>query len=132
VQPEAAGMADAVRQARSALQSFGQGPLYVTQAQDIVDPSLHPRMLGADLGQDFGLLAASRVRSYFPGGYLTVVDGRIASIIEKTGLGREPSDLVNIVAPLFVSWQPLLDQIELERMRPGPDDAYERALGGLM
>src|SRR5439155_25060884 len=131
-QPEARGMADALLQARDHLASFGNAALYVTQAQDVVDPGLHKRMLKTDLGPDFALLAAARVNSYFPGGYLTVTNGRVVSVVEKPGAGREPSDLVNLVAHLFASWQPLVHQLELEMTRTGPDDAYERALAALM
>jgi NDP-sugar pyrophosphorylase family protein len=132
LQPEARGMADAILKARDHLATFGDASLYVTQAQDVVDPGLHKRMLNSDLGPDFALLAAARVNSYFPGGYLTVANGRITSVVEKPGAGREPSDLVNVVAHLFSSWQPLVEQLELEMGRPGPDDAYERALAALM
>src|SRR5690242_4680432 len=41
VQPEARGMADALLCARAAIGAEPVGPLYITQAQDIVEPSLH-------------------------------------------------------------------------------------------
>lgn len=135
VQSDARGMADAVLCARDAIEPFGEAPLYVTQAQDVVDPALHRRMLGPNLSNaaaPFGLIAAARVRSYFPGGYLTLADGRIVSVVEKPGAGREPSDLVNLVAHLFASWRPLVERVEAEAARPGADDAYERALASLM
>ena len=107
VQPEARGMADAVRCARGALESGDDTPLYVTQAQDVVDPAMHAGLLdrwsreGATLG---GLLAAARVSSYFPGGYLTLEGGRVTSVVEKPSAGNEPSDLVKIVAHVFASY----------------------------
>src|SRR5438105_10427763 len=45
VQAEARGMADAVLAAREAIASFGDSAVYITQAQDVVDASLHRRIL---------------------------------------------------------------------------------------
>ena len=135
VQAEARGMADAVLCAREALEAGGDTPLYVTQAQDVVDPAMHVALLdrwsseGARLG---GLIAGARVSSYFPGGYLTVEGERVTSVAEKPGAGNEPSDLVNIVAHVFASTRALIDAIDQETAQPGADDAYERALSRLM
>ena len=40
-------MADAILCARPQLEAFGEGPLYVTQAHDVVEQRLHAEMLGA-------------------------------------------------------------------------------------
>lgn len=135
VQPEARGMADAVLHALPALQDAGDCPIYVTQAHDVVERRLHEALLdGWERlgGSPSGLLGAVRVSSYFPGGYLTLKDERVTSVIEKPGAGNEPSNLVNLVAHVFASWQQLREAIEQEQARPGGDDAYERALSRLM
>jgi NDP-sugar pyrophosphorylase family protein len=134
VQTEPRGMADALVRARPALEAAGDPPVYVTQAQDVVEPGLHAAMLAESRrpGAPFALVAASRVRSYFPGGYLSLRDGRLVAIVEKPGAGKEPSDLVNIVAHIFASWRPLAEAVAREVERPGGDDAYERALASLM
>jgi bifunctional UDP-N-acetylglucosamine pyrophosphorylase/glucosamine-1-phosphate N-acetyltransferase len=79
-----------------------------------------------------GLLAAQRVSSYFPGGYLTLYGPRVTGIVEKPGAGREPSNLVNLVAHVHASTETLLAALQDEQARPGDDDAYERALTRLM
>jgi NDP-sugar pyrophosphorylase family protein len=132
-QDEATGMAGAVLAAGPALAAAGEAPLYVTQAQDVVDPALHEAVLAAGRrGDTFASMAAARVSSYFPGGYLVAEGARIVSIVEKPGEGHEPSDLVNIVAHYFGSWRPLVEALRTESARPGGDDAYERALAALM
>ena len=135
LQPEARGMADAVLSARPALEAFEDGAVYVTQAHDVVERRLHAEMLQAWSRRDSataGLLAAARVKSYFPGGYLTLEGERAASIVEKPGAGSEPSDLVNIVAHVHASWQTLCGALETAASSGDPDDAYERAVDGLM
>ena len=134
VQQEAQGMADAILSARREIASMGGGPIYITQAQDVVSPELHRHLLEDWRRQPagtFALIAASRVKSYFPGGYLTVAAGRVTSIIEKPAAGQEPSDLVNIVAHCFGDWRPLMERLELLTSQGG-DDIYERALTSLM
>jgi bifunctional UDP-N-acetylglucosamine pyrophosphorylase/glucosamine-1-phosphate N-acetyltransferase len=135
VQPDPRGMADAVLRARPALEAFGDGPVYVTQAHDVVEQRLHAELLQGWATRDAstaGVLAAARVQSYFPGGYLTLEGDRAISIVEKPGAGNEPSDLVNLVAHVHASWQTLCAALEAALAAGVPDDAYERALDGLM
>ncbi len=135
VQPEAKGMADALLCARADLEAFAAEAVYVTQAQDVVDPALHAGMLEAWSARPAavaGLIAAARVREYFPGGYLSLDGERVTGVVEKPGAGKEPSDLVNLVAHLFASWRELVAAIEAESATTGADDAYERALSRLM
>ena len=135
VQAEARGMADAVLAARPALETLGDGAVYVTQAHDVVEKRLHADLLDAwsrrPTGVD-GLIAAARVGAYFPGGYLTLAGGRVTSVVEKPGAGKEPSDLVNLVDHVFSSWQELCAALAKETRAGGQDDAYERGLGRLM
>lgn len=135
LQQDAKGMADAVLCARSALEHYGDGALYITQAHDVVERRLHAEMLESWARRDgdtAGLLAASRVKQYFPGGYLTLEGDRATSIVEKPGAGNEPSDLVNLVAHIHGSWQALCSAIQAASSSGNPDDAYERALDALM
>ena len=132
VQPEAKGMADAVLCARPALEAFGEGSLYVTQAHDVVEQRLHAEMLRhAEQGGAAGLIAGARVQEYFPGGYLTLQGDRVVSIVEKPGAGNEPSDLVTLVAHVHASWLALVQTLAYESAHGG-DDVYERALSSLM
>jgi len=135
LQPEAKGMADAVLCARPALEALGDGPLYITQAHDVVERRLHAEVLETWARRDgatAGIIAAVRVKHYFPGGYLTLDGLRATSIVEKPGAGAEPSDLVNLVAHAHASWQVLCTAIETAATAGDPDDAYERALDAMM
>jgi hypothetical protein len=128
-------MADAVLNASEALSEFGDAPLYLTQAHDVVEQKLHQCMLEAWSQRNsdvFGLVAAQRVQSYFPGGYLRLDSDRLAGVIEKPGAGHEPSDLVNLVDHVFASWRTLVDAIKLAEKTPGGDDVYEQTLTNLM
>jgi NDP-sugar pyrophosphorylase family protein len=132
VQPEARGMADAILCARPALESFGEGALYVTQAHDVVEQRLHAEMLRhADQGGAAGLVAGARMKEYFPGGYLVLEGDRVKSVVEKPGSGNEPSDLVTLVAHVHASWLALAQTLAYESAHGG-DDVYERALTSLM
>lgn len=135
VQPEPRGMADAVLCAGTALAELGDGPVYVTQAHDVVESRLHAEMLDRWARRTdavAGLIAAARVESYFPGGYLTLDRERVTGVVEKPGAGHEPSDLVNLVAHIFASSRTLADALEREAAQPGRDDTYERALSKLI
>jgi bifunctional UDP-N-acetylglucosamine pyrophosphorylase/glucosamine-1-phosphate N-acetyltransferase len=125
-------MADAILCARPALESFGEGALYVTQAHDVVEHRLHAEMLRhAELGRAAGLVAGARVKEYFPGGYLVLHGDRAMSVVEKPGPGNEPSDLVTLVAHVHASWLALVQTLAYESAHGG-DDVYERALTSLM
>ncbi len=131
VQLEPNGMADAVLCARPELEAFGDGALYITQAHDVVEQRLHAEILDRwSRGGAAGLIGAVRVKDYFPGGYLTLEGSRVTSVIEKPGAGREPSDLVNLVAHIHGSWLALQQTLSYESTH-GRDDAYERALTSL-
>jgi NDP-sugar pyrophosphorylase family protein len=135
VQPEPKGMADAVLSSCGELERHGDCPVFVTQAHDVAEKRLHAEMLERwedNPGQIGGLIAAARVESYFPGGYLTLEGERVTSIVEKPGAGNEPSDLVNLVAHVFPSWRELTGAIASEADKPADDDAYERALAAMM
>ena len=135
VQVEARGMADAVLSARPMLEVFGDGPVYITQAHDVVERRLHAEMLDAwshHNAGSAGLVAAVRVESYFPGGYLTLNGSRVTSVVEKPGAGSEPSDLINLVAHVHSSWLALAQALRFATAHGEGDDAYERALTTMM
>src|SRR3990170_1380983 len=89
VQAEARGMADAVLAARPALETLGDGAVYVTQAHDVVEKRLHADLLDAwsrrPAGVD-GLVAAARVGADFPRGSLARAGGQDDAY--ERGLGR--------------------------------------------
>src|SRR3989344_4658001 len=128
----------------SALPQCGTQPVCIVSGNDVVEPDAYQRLLEASRkpGVD-GAILAQRVKRYFPGGYLVTSASsapstssgsaqhdttlpRLAGIIEKPGAGKEPSDLVNIVAHMHNHPEKLLDA--LEDVSSDRDDAYEVAL----
>ncbi len=115
----------------AALPKCGKESVLVVSGNDFFDPSAYATLIveAKKKGID-GALLAQRVTKYFPGGYLTVKDGRIKGIVEKPGEGKEPSDLVNIVAHVHNDASVLL--AALKKVEPDIDDGYERALDSLL
>lgn len=118
----------------SALKEVKVGPVCIVSSNDVIEPEGYRRLIEASqkTGVD-GALLAQRVKRYFPGGYLVTSSGeekkefpRIAGVVEKPGEGKEPSDLVNVVAHVHNHPEKLLDI--LEDASTSRDDAYEVAL----
>ncbi len=103
--------------------------VFVLGGNDYIEPSAYVDILDQSKNKDGGILA-KKMTKYFPGGYLQV-DGenKISSIIEKPGEGREPSDMVNIVAHYFALAENL--KRALEGAQSQKDDVYEVALQAL-
>jgi UDP-N-acetylglucosamine diphosphorylase / glucose-1-phosphate thymidylyltransferase / UDP-N-acetylgalactosamine diphosphorylase / glucosamine-1-phosphate N-acetyltransferase / galactosamine-1-phosphate N-acetyltransferase len=134
VQTEPRGMGDALLQTEALLPG-PDTPIYVTQVHDVVEDSLHKRMLAEFQRQpEYTYLAGYEIEEYFPGGYLSVDDdGRITGIVEKPGADNRPSNLVNIVAHIHSSAGRLFDALRAEYASDTPgDDHYERAMDKLM
>ncbi|MDD5103529.1 MAG: NTP transferase domain-containing protein [Candidatus Peribacteraceae bacterium] len=114
----------------SALPSAGKEAVMVIGGNDVVEPQAYNalRAAAAKKGTD-GVLLAKRVTTYFPGGYLKLTGERIETIVEKPGAGKEPSDLVTIVAHVHNDPAELL--AELQKAKPTGDDGYEQALAAL-
>lgn len=111
----------------SALPHCKDDAMFLVSGNDIIDHKGYAAVIkeGKKKNVD-GALLASRVSRYFPGGYLTVDKGRINGIVEKPGEGKEPSDLVNIVAHFHDDASVLLQ--ELKKTKSSNDDGYEMAL----
>ena len=133
VQAEPKGMGDAILAAEPVLDP--DAPIYINQIHDVVDESLHARLLAAHAEDpNAAFVAANERPEYFPGGYL-VVDGtgRITGIVEKPGAENRPSNLVNIVIHLYPSGRALFGALRAEYARDlTTDDHYERAMDALM
>lgn len=115
----------------SSLPHAGSGPVMVVSANDLIDPAAYADLLKrAKALKSGGLLLARKVKTYFPGGYLTVERRRVTGIVEKPEPGSEPSDLVNIVAHVHASGTELLEA--LRKVKPTRDDGYEVALDILL
>jgi bifunctional UDP-N-acetylglucosamine pyrophosphorylase/glucosamine-1-phosphate N-acetyltransferase len=114
-----------------ALPKIKNEPVMIVSGNDVIDPIGYKNLLkeAAKKGID-GALLASHVKTYFPGGYLSVKGDRITGIIEKPGAGKEPSDLVNIVAHIHNDPAALLKL--LKTATSTLDDGYEVALDKLL
>lgn len=134
VQPEPRGMGDAVLTAVRAVPDLAGAPFLVSQAHDVVEPALYARMTALAATTDAaGILAAKRVSSYFPGGYLTLDRERIVGIVEKPAPGAEPSDLVSFVLHLHRRPAAFLAAIEeAYTASASTDDHYERAIAAML
>jgi len=134
VQSEPRGMGDALLTAAAARPELVRGPLIVTQAHDVVEPTLYQAFLRrAREGAADGLLTAKRLRGHFPGGYLTADGERVTALVEKPEPGREPSDLVNLVLHFHRHPDLLLARIrDAYATDTDGDDHYERAIAALL
>ncbi|MCA0352234.1 MAG: NTP transferase domain-containing protein [Chloroflexi bacterium] len=133
IQSNQKGMGDALLSLKPISGTF---PIYLCQVHDIFDSSFHHSLLQSfNTDQTATWIAAYKVKSYFPGGYL-VVDGNmtIMDIVEKPKPGLEPSDLVNIVAHIHPNLDELLYYIDNEYKDSSikTDDHYERAMAKMM
>lgn len=115
----------------SALPSCGSSPVMIVSGNDLVDADAYALLQSSfRKRKGDGVLLAQRVRHYFPGGYLALQGNRIVNLVEKPGPGKEPSDLVNIVAHIHKNARTLL--AALRDCSGHSDGAYERALSALL
>lgn len=113
-----------------ALPQCGSEAVMIVCVNDVIESDAYKHLIASSKQSGTqGALLAQRVKSYFPGGYLQLENGRIASVIEKPKKGSEPSDLVNIVAHVHSDAALLLE--ELQKVKDGTDDGYEQALDAL-
>ena len=138
-QPDPLGMGDAAARALAAVAP--ETPVYLTQAHDLLAPEFHQAAIAQAQSQPDAIFIAAQAKAdYFPGGYLIPKEGASAAteqpfavrgIIEKPGMGNEPSRWVTLVAHVIPRAGELL--AALEAASDGdPGDRYERALTTLM
>jgi UDP-N-acetylglucosamine diphosphorylase / glucose-1-phosphate thymidylyltransferase / UDP-N-acetylgalactosamine diphosphorylase / glucosamine-1-phosphate N-acetyltransferase / galactosamine-1-phosphate N-acetyltransferase len=125
LQPEPAGMADALRRARPWL---GEGPFILASSNDIFEDAVYAALIDSyRKGNCAAYITGYRVSGYFPGGYLVLDEnGMVRRLVEKPAEGKEPSDVVNIVAHLHDGPEIILDYINKTVSKK--DDVYEKAL----
>lgn len=125
VQEKPLGMADALE---SAAQFLSEEPIIVVNANDVFADTAYSSLLEEHRrGAASCYILAFEVKDYFPGGYLVVNEkDEVERVIEKPGRGKEPSNLVNIVAHLHT--QPRNFVEHTRKVTTSADDVYERAL----
>ena len=110
----------------SILEKYPSDPLMIVSGNDVVDPSVYT---AAVRSEGNGAIVAYNVETYFPGGYLTIENEKVLSIIEKPGEGNEPSSMVNIAIHVHRDPQALGEA--LQNVDERTDDGYEQALAKL-
>lgn len=128
LQREPSGMADAVQSAQRLVGS----EIIVVSPGDIFEESAYTAILEARQSDSASsCILGTRVRQYFPGGYLVVGEQKeILSIVEKPGRGEEPSNLVNIVVHYHSDAKALFQH--LAKVQDKGSDAYEQALNEML
>lgn len=120
------GMAGAVLTAAPWIKN---DPFLVVSSNDVVEPKAY-ELIRRHVKKNEGLMVAAKVKNYFPGGYLkTMPSGVIQKIVEKPGVGKEPSKLVNIVMHYHPQSKALFEA--LKKISSNRDDRYEQALQSL-
>ncbi len=77
------------------------------------------------------ILGAVRVNKYFPGGYLKInSENSVEEIIEKPEIGKEPSDIVRIVADYFPNCRKIIDAVRQSGL--DPVSGYENAINNVI
>ncbi len=128
VQPDAKGMADALRCAKPYIDTKR---IFIMIGDDLCDENLGNEVIKTAEGSDaFGVIPGLKVDKYFPGGYLQLEGKRIQTIIEKPSPEQVPSSMVNISGH-FIADQTLLFAA-LDHTVSTTDDQYEQALSLLM
>lgn len=100
--------------------------ILVRSPHDVVqDDALSSILSAAGEGVD-GAILAKQVTQYFPGGYIKLQGNLISEIIEKPGVGKEPSNLVNIMLHYFKDGKKLAKFIQ--NTQHADDGLYENAI----
>ncbi len=127
IQEKPLGIANALQSAAHMLNQ----ELMIINPNDIFDGTAYAALLKSQQQSKAGShILGYRVTSYFPGGYLvTNKSGDLTSIVEKPGVGNEPSDMVNLLVHSHSDPRVLLGYIS--RVETERDDVYERALDAM-
>ncbi len=116
------GQAGAILTAKDTMSS----DVLVLNANDYIHFDILKEFVDGNAEQPDLVIAAKKVDSYFPGGYVAYENGRVAGIIEKPGADNIPSNDVKLVVDYFPNIRSFLDI--LQTTSSNADDIYERAL----
>lgn len=124
VQKKALGIANALECAVDYL----DGEILIVNPNDVIESSAYSNIITAykNGGADSYLLGY-QVQDYFPGGYMVVNgENELLEIIEKPDIGKEPSNLVNILVHLHTNGNILFKYFN--KVKTSKDCVYEMAL----
>lgn len=121
------GQAGAILSAKDKI----DGEALVLNAEDIFKDNLIFQCINRlKQNQSDYFFVAQKVEKYFPGGYIKFDNKKIKEIVEKPGIGHEPSDIVKLVIDYFKNFCQLINA--LEKVDKHNDDQYERAINILL
>ncbi len=102
--------------------------IMVLNGNDVFEDELFEKVIKASKEKGVhGVIAGKKMMDYFPGGYLKFTkSGAITDIIEKPGVGKEPSKLVNLVCHVYNDFPTFLKY--LKNVKSKRDDKYEVAI----
>lgn len=92
--------------------------LFVMSSNDFVEKEFFKKLQQHVMRSSAEIsICGKKVENYFPGGYLVLDSGKnVKEIIEKPGIGNEPSDLINLVFHFFKNTKKLFSFLEKERV----------------
>lgn len=110
----------------------GNEPIFIFSGNDVVDKMAMTSIMKAFKSKAAeSYLLAKTVDKYFPGGYLKVDKKNIISaIIEKPAIGKEPSNLVNLVVHVHTNPAKLFKY--LEKVKDDKSDQYEEMMTAMI
>ena len=110
-------------------------PMLVVSANDFVEKEFFQKLLLIRKTSNSDIfVCGKKVEKYFPGGYLVVdSENHVQRILEKPGVGNEPSDLINLVLHLFTKPAALFTALQEGRVRKAASHyGYEVSLQKLI
>jgi len=128
IQEESLGIANALQCARHIIND----EIIIVNPNDIFEKSAYIDIIEEySRGLADSYLLGYKVSHYFPGGYMVVNENNVLEkIVEKPGIGKEPSNLVNILVHLHADSKKLFDHFD--RVVTNEDCVYELALDNMI
>lgn len=126
IQQNPLGMGNAVLAIKDRV---GNEPILILNATDIVSQSLFDQM-SKKVKSNTPFIVGKKVDTYFNGGYIQSINGRVTNIIEKPGEGNEPSNLISLVFDYIPDASHFIELIE--KTDSATDDQFEKALTAYM
>lgn len=123
IQTDLRGMAGAIVSAKKQIQGK---KLLVINGSDIYEDLLFLQVIALVKQDPDGIICGFKQKDYFPGGYLSVVDNKVKSIVEKPAIDKKPSDIVTMVFNYFKKSDLLLSAID--KTTSLSDDIFEKSL----
>lgn len=104
--------------------------LLVINSADIYEDLLFSSVSAEIKNNPDGIISGVKLDTYFFGGYLTVLKGKVVGVIEKPPPETVPSHIVKLVFDYFRDAASLFEAISKDRS--SNDDIFERALDQLL